>query len=91
MSIVRCEGLSKHYGAVRALNQLSLTIEVGPPVALIGPNGAGKTTLFSVLCGYLPATAGSVRVLGEKPGHSSLVGRARARFSAIAAVCGHDP
>jgi len=75
MTLVVCEGLSKHYGSVKALNSLSLTIEAGPPVALIGPNGAGKTTLFSVLCGYLRGSTGAVQVMGHKPGANALVGK----------------
>lgn len=75
MSLVHIENCVKQYGSVKALNNLSLTLEAGPPIALIGPNGAGKTTLFSVLCGYLRLTRGSVSVLGEAPGSQALVGR----------------
>ncbi len=75
MSLLRIQQLEKRYGSVKALANLSLELEAGPPVALIGPNGAGKTTLFSILCGYLKPSAGSVEVLGEKPGSSALVGR----------------
>ena len=73
--LIECTGLVKRFGATRALDGLDLVVEPGAPVALVGPNGAGKTTLFSVLCGYLPARAGSVRVLGLPPGHPGLRGR----------------
>ena len=73
--LIECTGLVKRFGATRALDELDLVVEPGAPVALVGPNGAGKTTLFSVLCGYLPARAGSVRVLGLPPGHPGLRGR----------------
>ena len=74
-ALIECTGLVKRFGATRALDGLDLVVEPGAPVALVGPNGAGKTTLFSVLCGYLPARAGSVRVLGLPPGHPRLRGR----------------
>ena len=73
--LIECAGLVKRFGATRALDGLDLVVEPGAPVALVGPNGAGKTTLFSVLCGYLPARSGSVRVLGLPPGHAGLRGR----------------
>ncbi len=75
MSVIHIENCVKQYGSVKALDNLSLTLDAGPPIALIGPNGAGKTTLFSILCGYLRVTRGSVSVLGEAPGSQSLVGR----------------
>jgi len=75
MSVITCENLTKRFGSIHAVNQLSVSLDAGPPIALIGPNGAGKTTLFSLLCGYLRASSGSVRVLGERPGARALVGR----------------
>ena len=75
MSVVRIGGLEKRFGSTKALNDLSLELEAGPPIALIGPNGAGKTTLFSVLCGFLKPSSGVVEVLGHKPGAQKLVGK----------------
>lgn len=75
MSIVQLKDLSKHYGSVRALDNLTLELEAGAPIALVGPNGAGKTTLISVLCGFIRATSGSVKLLGEEPGSAALVGK----------------
>ncbi|MFN3630385.1 MAG: ABC transporter ATP-binding protein, partial [Casimicrobiaceae bacterium] len=51
-------------GAVRALDDVSFTVERGEFFALLGPNGAGKTTLISVLAGLARPTSGSARVLG---------------------------
>jgi branched-chain amino acid transport system ATP-binding protein len=54
-------GLSKHFGGVPALAEVSLAAEQGRVTALIGPNGAGKTTLINCLTGVLPADGGSIR------------------------------
>lgn len=75
MILVQCQGLSKHYGNKKALNNVSLTLEAGAPIALVGPNGAGKTTLFSLLCGYLTPSAGSVRILEKAPNSPALLGQ----------------
>ncbi|MBX2835564.1 MAG: ABC transporter ATP-binding protein [Gammaproteobacteria bacterium] len=75
MSLIQLDAVSKHYGAVRALDNLTLELNTGAPIALIGPNGAGKTTLISILCGYILRTEGSARILGELPGSRGLVGR----------------
>ncbi len=74
MSLVVAEGLTKRYGSATALDQLTLTLEPGAPIALIGPNGAGKTTFLSLLCGFIRPSAGTVQILGNKPGSASLSG-----------------
>ncbi|ABI71545.1 ABC transporter ATP-binding protein [Shewanella frigidimarina] len=74
MSIIQCDNLSKQYGNKLALDTVSLTLTQGAPIALVGPNGAGKTTLFSLLCGYIQPTSGSVSILGHKPGSKALQG-----------------
>ena len=67
-------GVSKSYGGVQALNDVSLTADPGQVTALIGSNGSGKTTLLNVICGFAAPTAGTV-VLGE----DNLVGLSPAR------------
>jgi ABC-2 type transport system ATP-binding protein len=57
-------GLRKAYGGVPAVDGVSLTVGKGEIVGLLGPNGAGKTTTVSIVCGLLPADAGTVRVGG---------------------------
>ena len=54
--------VSKHYGGVRALEEVSFSVEPGELFGLIGPNGSGKSTLLNVLSGATHATAGEVRV-----------------------------
>ena len=62
--MIRAESLSKHYGAIRAVDGISFTIEPGEIVGLLGPNGAGKTTTMRMCAGYLAPTSGSVKVHG---------------------------
>jgi branched-chain amino acid transport system ATP-binding protein len=60
-TLLRAEGLTKHYGAFRALDGVSLTVGAGEFVSIIGPNGAGKSTLINLLTGLARPTSGSVR------------------------------
>jgi len=57
--------ISKHFGAVKAVDQVSMDIAEGERRAVIGPNGAGKTTLFHVVSGVLPPTSGSITLFGH--------------------------
>ena len=75
MSLIQCNNITKRYGSNLALDDVSLSLEAGTPIALIGPNGAGKTTLFSLLCGFLRATSGDVKIMGYAPSDSKLHGR----------------
>jgi branched-chain amino acid transport system ATP-binding protein len=59
------ESVTRTFGALRAVDGVSLTVAVGERRAIIGANGAGKTTLFNVITGDFPATAGRVRFFGE--------------------------
>jgi ABC-2 type transport system ATP-binding protein len=61
---VRCEGLTKRYGDVVAVDCLSLHVRRGECFGLLGPNGAGKTTTIEILEGLLTPDAGDVDVLG---------------------------
>jgi ABC-2 type transport system ATP-binding protein len=54
--------LSKHYGAQKAVNSISFTINKGEIVGFLGPNGAGKSTTMKMITGYLAADAGEIRV-----------------------------
>ncbi|MBI5845967.1 MAG: ABC transporter ATP-binding protein [Deltaproteobacteria bacterium] len=57
--------LTCHYGGIRALSGVSLSVDEGEMVALIGANGAGKTTLLSAICGLIPKFSGEMDFCGE--------------------------
>lgn len=61
---ISLRGVSKHYGAVRAVDGVDLDVGYGELFGLIGHNGAGKSTLFKMMLGLIPATTGSIRVAG---------------------------
>ena len=63
--ILQTHGLSRHFGGLAAVNDVSLVCEMGQVHALIGPNGAGKSTLINLLSGDLPANAGRVLFEGR--------------------------
>lgn len=62
---LRFDSVSKHFGSLKALDGVSLSIERGSTTALLGPNGAGKSTLFGCLLGLLHATSGRILLDGE--------------------------
>jgi branched-chain amino acid transport system permease protein len=65
-SLLRLEGLSRAFGGLKAVDDVSLTIAEGGIHGIIGPNGAGKTTLFNVINGFLAADAGSIKFAGTE-------------------------
>lgn len=62
--LIRLDGLSKAFGAVQAVQGLSLTVARGEIVGLLGPNGAGKSTSLRMAAGYLDPDVGSVHIAG---------------------------
>ncbi len=60
MAFLQTEKLTKSFGALTAVNEVSLDIEAGTLHSIIGPNGAGKTTLFNLLTGTFPPTSGKI-------------------------------
>ena len=65
MPILECRAISKYFGAIRALDDISLTISAGEVVGVMGDNGAGKSTLVKVVAGNFPPTAGKLFVDGR--------------------------
>ena len=68
MAIIEINGLTKNFGSLTALDDISISLEPGRIVGLLGPNGSGKTTLIKILNGLLQPTSGSVRIKGNAPG-----------------------
>lgn len=60
------KNLTKDFGSLRAVNNISFTARQGEIIALLGPNGAGKSTLMNMITGYLAPTSGEISVLGCK-------------------------
>lgn len=66
--LLRCDGITKKYDPLIALNNIDLSIEGGRIIGLLGPNGSGKTTLIKLINGLLTPTSGSLTVCGGAPG-----------------------
>lgn len=64
-SIIFVEHLSKHFGKLAAVDDISFVVKPGEIVGFVGPNGAGKTTTISTLMGYLHASSGTVQLFGD--------------------------
>lgn len=80
--ILDIRGVSRDFGALRAVKDVSFSVEEGELLGLIGPNGAGKSTLYNLIAGALPPTAGEIvyrgqNIAGWKPFHSARIGIAR--------------
>ena len=65
MSLLQVQGVSKSFGSLIALNNISMTVEPGELRAIIGPNGAGKTTFFNLITGFFRPTAGRIVFDGQ--------------------------
>ncbi|TPE48049.1 ABC transporter ATP-binding protein [Amaricoccus solimangrovi] len=66
MSLLEVEGLTKQFGGLTAVNDVSFVVEQGQICSVIGPNGAGKSTLFKLISSFLAPTAGRVRFDGRQ-------------------------
>jgi ABC-2 type transport system ATP-binding protein len=75
--MIEVQNVTKYYGQVCALNNVSFDVKKGEIVGLLGPNGSGKTTLMRILTGFFPPTEGKVRVAGVDVETGSLEARSR--------------
>ncbi|CAM2156622.1 Xylose/arabinose import ATP-binding protein XylG [Pararobbsia alpina] len=76
MPLLELRNISRHFGAIRALDDVSLSLEAGEIVGLMGDNGAGKSTLVKIIAGNHPPSAGDY-LLNGKPVHLSDPAQAR--------------
>ncbi len=65
MALLEVNGISKTFGGLQAVKDLSFTLEPGEILGIIGPNGAGKTTAFNMIAGYFAPDSGMIRFKGE--------------------------
>jgi simple sugar transport system ATP-binding protein len=63
--VLELRNISKHFGAIHAVNDVSLTLEPGEVVGLMGDNGAGKSTIVKMIAGNYPPTAGTIHIDGQ--------------------------
>src|SRR5271157_5111973 len=75
LSVAKTSGLTKKYGNVAALNNVTMDLRAGELLALLGPNGAGKTTLVRMLLGLASSDAGRISVFGADPRQSHVSAR----------------
>lgn len=80
-AVLSIKNLSKHYGRIRAVDNLSLDIEKGSVFGILGPNGSGKTTTLGIILDVLKSDSGSYSWFGQKPGKDQ-----RKRIGAILEV-----
>lgn len=75
--MIEVQGLTKYFGATRAVNHVSFKVEKGEIIGLLGPNGSGKTTIMRILTGFFPPTSGRALIGGLDVATHSLETRRR--------------
>jgi ABC-2 type transport system ATP-binding protein len=75
-TVVETRQLHKHFGAIRAVDGIDLSVKSGEIYGLLGPNGSGKTTLIRLLIGLLEPTSGSVKLLGQDKPNKAILAQA---------------
>ena len=75
--MIEVENLTKYYGNIPAIEDITFTVEKGEILGFLGPNGAGKTTTMRILSCFMPATGGTARVAGYDVFEDSLEVRKR--------------
>ncbi|MFH0962573.1 MAG: ATP-binding cassette domain-containing protein [Planctomycetota bacterium] len=94
-SIVEADALTRRFGSLTAVDELTLSVEAGEVFGLLGPNGAGKTTAIKMLITLLPPSAGAARVAGLDVVHQSasvrrLIGYVPQMISADGTLTGYE-
>ena len=67
MTVIRTEKITKKFGELKAVDEISIRVEKGSLFGLLGPNGSGKTTMIKMLTGQIRPTSGSAEILGHDP------------------------
>ena len=78
--MIEVDHLSKYYGPITAIRDLSFRVEAGEILGFLGPNGAGKTTTMRILTGFMPASSGRAVVAGYDVFSQALAVRQRVGY-----------
>jgi ABC-2 type transport system ATP-binding protein len=78
--VIEVAGLTKRYGEIVAVDELSFAVAAGEVLGLVGPNGAGKTTTLRCLCGILRPSAGAIRIDGHDLATDAIAAKSRLAF-----------
>ena len=81
------ENISKSFGGVQAVNDVSFYLDAGESLVLIGPNGAGKTTLFNLITGEIPLDSGKIVLFGEDISKSPVQRRSELGLARTYQIC----
>jgi len=76
-TVMQLEGVSKSFGGLKVIDEVSFSVPAGSRTALIGPNGAGKSTLFNLISGVYPIDSGRLSALGQNITNLSVANRVR--------------
>ena len=92
-TVLSLSGVSKSFGGLKVIDDVSFAVPKGSRTALIGPNGAGKSTVFNLISGVYPIDSGGITALGQDITHMSvgtgwrMVWRARFKTSGSCRTC----
>lgn len=76
-TVIELKGVSKSFGGLKVIDDVSFSVPAGSRTALIGPNGAGKSTIFNLISGVYPIDSGSIHALGQDITQMSVANRVR--------------
>lgn len=79
-AMIEVQGLTKQYGELKAVNNLSLTVRAGEITGLVGPNGAGKTTTLRCMAGIIPPSSGTIHVAGADLANDPITAKRQLSF-----------